>query len=280
MTTKSSGTLTGCKILVTGGSSGIGNSIARGLVVAGADVFIISRRPPNTWERPMPEAWPAKSNWIAADFYHIEKMIEVLNRWLNQEGENLNVLIHSAVTYGSNRRRPLLEMNLDEWDRVFKVGPYAYFGVSKAVLPYLLKQPSGLIISISSEVAYHSGPGRIDYAVSKAASRSFSMSIAEELKGSGVKVVDLLPENMVNTPGIRKRRPIGATLSNYASPDSFIPPILEVVRRMGEDMHGKAFMVTDRSEILPLGAKPLPSQTHYGQHANVQNDQIFYQPFP
>jgi NAD(P)-dependent dehydrogenase (short-subunit alcohol dehydrogenase family) len=269
--------LTGCKILVTGGSSGIGNSIARGLVIAGADVFILSRRSPDTWERPMPETWPAKSNWIAADFYHLDRTIEVLNRWLNQEGEDLSVLIHSAVTYGSNKRRSLLEMNLDEWDHVFKVGPYAYFSVTKLALPYLLKQPSGLIISISSEVAYHSGPGRIDYAASKAASRSFSMSIAEELKDSNVNVVDLLPENMVDTPGIRKRRPIGATLSDYASPDTFIPPILEVVERMGEGMHGKAFMVTDKAEILPLGSKPLPSQTHYGQEPHVQNDQVFYQ---
>lgn len=254
--------LDGYNILITGGSSGIGNSIARGLIDANANVFILSRRPPNMWECPMPEKWPSKTNWIEADFSHLHSTINCLNQWLKHHGKELNALIYSAVSYGSSKRRPIFETEIDEWDCVFEVGPRAYFAVCKAVLPYLLQQASSLIVSISSEVAYHPGPGRIDYAASKAASRSISASIAEEFKNSNLNVLDLLPKHMVDTPGIRKRRKPDTDLSNYNSPDIFISPIVKIIQSMGKDMNGKAFMIDRDSKVIPLNLEALPSQTY------------------
>lgn len=253
--------LSNITVLIAGGSSGIGNSIARGLIEAGADVYILSRRPPNKWEKPMPQGWCSHMNWIFSDLSDLDSTIHSLNKWLSYDNRTLDVLIYSAVSYGSNKRRPILETALEEWDRVFDVGPRAYFAISKTVLPYLIKRQPSLIISISSEVAYHPGPGRIDYAASKAASKSISRSMAAELNNSLVNVVDFLPEEMVDTPGIRSRRKPEDDLSDYSSPDVFISPVIETIKSMGKGMSGKTFVVNQYAEAFSLNIDELPSQT-------------------
>lgn len=253
--------LSGLEVLVTGGSSGIGNSIASGLFEAGANVTILSRRPPSDWERPMPEAWPSERCWLPADFCELEETLVTVERWLEAHDRRLDVLVHSAVTYGSRSRRPLLEIRLEEWDRVFAVGPRAWFAITQKVLPALLERPRALILGISSEVALQAGPGRLDYAASKAASRGLSLGLAQELRETGVSVVDLLPEGMVDTPGIRRRRQPGANLSGYATPDSFIRPARQLVATRGEGLSGECFIVTGAGELLPLEDRTPRSQT-------------------
>ncbi|QRK10074.1 SDR family oxidoreductase [Archangium violaceum] len=255
------GPLTGRRVLISGGSSGIGNGIARGLFEAGASVTILSRRPPREWERLMPADWPVERCWLPADFTRLEEVIPRLERWLEEDGRGLDVLVHSAVTYGSNGRRPLREMHLEEWDRVFAVGPRAYFTLVRAVLPRLLERPRALILSLSSEVAFNAGPGRIDYAASKAAARNLSLSLAQELAGTGISVVDLLPEGMVDTPGIRRRRRTTTELAGYATPDSFIPAACRLVASLGEGLSGTCLVVPPGGDAYPFDERPAVSQT-------------------
>lgn len=257
--------LLGRTVLVTGGSSGIGNAIARGLFEAGAQVFVLARRAPHTWERPLPAAWPAERGFLQADLGDAEGTRRCLERWLAAEGRALDALVHSAVTYGSPARRPFTQMRLEEWDRVFAVGPRAYFNLVHSVLPVLLARPAALILSLSSEVAYNPAPGRIDYGASKAASRSLSMSLAEELRDTRVSVVELLPEGMVDTPGIRRRRPPGTDLSGHASADSFAPAACRLVASAGAGLNGCTFMVAADGALSGVQGERPPSQTHLAE---------------
>jgi trehalose synthase len=248
-------------VLITGGSSGIGNSIAYALVEAGARVTVVSRRSPRDWERQMPTGWNAERSWLPADLSELEPTIDRLEKWLASAGQALDAWVHAAVDYGSTSRRTLMQIRIEEWDRVFQAGPRAYFIISRAVIPILLRRPCGLVISLSSEVAYHAGPGRIDYAASKAASRSLSSSLAKELQQSRVRIIDLLPEGMVDTPGIRRRRNSDADFSSFAPADSFAAPALKLIETMGEGLSGKVFVVTASGKMVPFESHRSPSQT-------------------
>jgi cyclitol oxidoreductase len=252
------------KVLLTGGSSGIGNSIACALLDAGAEVSVLSRRPPEEWENNNIESLlrTHKILWIPADLRDVHGTLRNLRNWQADNNGELDVLIHSAVTYGSNSRRPLLKISLEEWDEVFAVNTRPTFFLTKEFLPLLEKKPAGLIINVSSEVVVNFGPGRIDYSASKAASYNLFASLAEELRQSNVRVVNLFPETQVDTPGIRKRRPPNFNYSSFASPDCFRTPILKIVEQMGEGMNGCCFIVKPDGNFVSLTEVSLPSQTH------------------
>lgn len=239
-------------VLISGGSSGIGNSVANGLIAAGANVFVLSRRPPEAWENPLPSSWKATTNWIKTDFTDIIRTGEVLGGWLSKHGDQLDVFIHSATNYGENKRRPLQDISLETWNKVFTVNTYSLFLITKMLLPFLLKRPEGLILPITSDVAIIPGPGRIDYAASKAAALSFSRSLGEELNKSSVRIVNLMPKNVINTPGIRNRRKPGTNFSSYTSPDSFIKTVKELVLTMGKELHNRILTVNANGNMNEL----------------------------
>lgn len=254
-----SASLIGYRVLLTGGSSGIGQSIAYALMKAGAEVTVISRRLPEGWENSRLLGFSQQLTYISADLRDTDDTQKKIDSWLKQIDGKIDVLIHSAIIYGSSSRRPLGKINLLEWDEVFAVNIRAQFVITQAVLPFLERRSAGLIVGISSDIVFDFGPGRIDYSASKAASFNFLRSLAEELKESNIRVVNLLPETQVDTPGIRKRRPPNFNYSAYASPDSFNNPMVEIVSQMGVGMNGQCFLVTAEGSLVLLQEKNLQS---------------------
>lgn len=230
--------------IVTGGSSGIGHSIALQLIELGFNVFILSRRPPSEWDEKMPSCWNADTNWIEVDFTSTQKLEKAIESWLSVYGNTLSLLVHSAIDYGANSRRPFSNISIEDWERVFKVNVGALFVLCQHLVPQMSKNGEGLIIPISSEVAYNSGAGRMDYAASKAAAKSLVHSLADEAHNLPIQIVSLLPEGMVNTPGIQKRREKGDPILNeYAKASSFRPAIESILFDMGRRHHGNVYSV-------------------------------------
>jgi len=249
-------------VIVTGGSSGIGHSIATKLIDLGFNVFIFSRRPPSEWECKMPQKWNPSTNWVEVDFTSTSNLESTIQSWLTSHGEQLAMLVHSAIDYGSNKRRPFTSIDIDEWERVFKVNVHSLFLLAKMLTPQIVQNGGGLIVPISSEVAYNSGPGRIDYAASKAAASSLVQSLVDETEDLPINIVSLLPEGMVNTPGIQKRRVKGdPVLEEYAPPTSFQQPIIDIVSDMGKSLHGKVYSVNSQGKMTDIEGKKLISNT-------------------
>lgn len=254
-------------VLVSGGSSGIGHAIVKALVVSGARVGVISRRPPSEWAEALPKTWEWERDWLRADVGEAEPTLRAVDTWLDDIGGALDVFVHSAVSYGSNGRRGFAEMTLAEWDQVFAVNVRSLFYLTRHILPFLRRRPAALVLGISSEVAFHSACGRIDYGSSKAAAYQSLRSLAEEMAESNLRVVQLLPQGMVATPGIQRRRPPGDPMTGYAGADSFAPVSRRLVATLGEGLNGQSFIVTADGEGLPLDDSLLPSQTDRPQQA-------------
>lgn len=251
--------LAGCHALVTGGSAGIGAGIARALFGAGAQVGIVARRPPETWARPMPPDWPRRS-WIEADLNDAQASSAALHRYL-EAAPPPDILVHSAVSYGVGGRKGFGGIGTDEWQQMFAVNVHAPFVLTRELLPSLLARPRSLVLYVSSEVVFNAGPGRAAYAATKAALHSTMTSLAQETVDAGLSVVGVLPETMVDTPGIRRRRAADFDYTGYASPDDFARPLVPLVAGFGEGCHGRSLVVTADGGLVPVDRLAVPSQS-------------------
>jgi NAD(P)-dependent dehydrogenase (short-subunit alcohol dehydrogenase family) len=223
--------VSGGAILVTGGSSGIGAAMAATVAASGRRVGILSRRPP-----------PA-GDWIRADLTDAAGSSAAIRAWLDGLAEPLDGLILSAVSYGRGGRHPVLETPLAEWDEVLAVNLRAQYVAVAAVLPALLARPRALVLSVSSVAALEPAPGRAHYAASKAGALAFLRALAEELDGTGVSVVQVLPRNQVATPGLRARRPPGFDFAGYDRPEVFAGVVRALLADLGRGLSGSVLAV-------------------------------------
>lgn len=182
------GPLSGRRALVVGGSAGIGRAVAQAWADAGADVVVCSRSEP---------CGARSLRWRHLDLTDTGRARAVL---AEQGAGPLHLVCYSAVHYGSGRA-PFREVAEEEWRRQVEVNVTGLWLTLAATLPALRRAAPGLLLGVSSEVAFNAGPGRSGYAASKAAAKSLLDSVAQEEDPADVRIVQILPEGMVDTRG-------------------------------------------------------------------------------
>src|SRR5262249_52150499 len=101
------------------------------------------------------------------------------------------VVVNNA---GIVRRGVLVhETRLEDWDRVIAVNLRGPFLVSRAFLPLMLAARRGRFVNVASISSTLGSPGAASYAASKWGVVGFSKSLAEELRGTGLQSVAVLP---------------------------------------------------------------------------------------
>jgi cyclitol oxidoreductase len=210
--------------VVTGASSGIGRAVARHLAERGMSVYAVSRQVVAPWSH-------QNVRWIPCD---VASSTEPVAKYCP---DSISALIHCAGTYGSPSRHPFSETTAAEWRDVFAVNVDAQFMLTRALLPRLLKPPRGLVVSITS-VAASDAPFRVAYGSSKAASRCMFSSLAAEMNGSTVAVVQLLPVRQIATEGLRARRPAGFSFDGYDEPEVVVPALERALTSTPGEVNG------------------------------------------
>lgn len=175
----------GKKVLITGGSRGIGKGIVELFARNGAEVgftFSSSEESARRIEQELGQEGckvkAYKSN--AASFEDATALIEA---FLSDFG-SIDVLINNA---GITKDNLLMRMGEEDFDKVIEVNLKSVFNMTKAVQKTLLKQRSGSIVNISSVVGIKGNAGQTNYAASKAGIIGFSKSIALELGSRNVR---------------------------------------------------------------------------------------------
>lgn len=234
-------------ILISGGSSGIGFSIANDLIKQGHNVGIISRHESSKWVNRITNSWNNSENHIQCDL--IKGNFVQIDNWLKKQ-KNLNALILCANYYGAGSRKDLLDTSKEDWINIFKVNVQSQFLLIKKCVPLLESSKNSIILSITSDVAFTPGEGRIAYASSKVASHKMMSSLSIELKAKNISVVELLPTNTVKTPGIEKRRPEGFSYKEYHSSGIFIKPASNLINLPNKKFSGKYIKVYNNRVII------------------------------
>ncbi|PLR30149.1 NAD(P)-dependent oxidoreductase [Chimaeribacter arupi] len=220
----------GRKALVVGGSTGIGRAIAEAWSQAGMDVTVLSRSKP---------ADPGNLRWMPVDLTDTPSAHAAL---VEVSGEPLHAVCFAAVHYG-DRRSLFSETLLSEWRQQLEVNLNGLWLTLNATLPALRKSRPGLFLNVSSEVVYNGGPGRSGYAATKAACASLINSLYQEENAEDVQFVSVLPAGMVDSAGIRRRRPADFDYSTYMRSESFAPIAVELVANKEVSRNGDSLIV-------------------------------------
>jgi NAD(P)-dependent dehydrogenase (short-subunit alcohol dehydrogenase family) len=188
--------LNGRLALVTGGSSGIGRAMAVALGRAGAKVLLVARR-----EAPMAEVVAelrghgAVGHAISADLADRAAVAHAIHQVIDRYGVP-DVLVNAA---GVNRRPPMDELTVDDWDVTLAANLTAPFLLGQAFGPRMADQGWGRIINVVSQQAFRAYGNSGVYGVSKAGLVGLTRSQAEAWSRHGVCCNAVAP-GVVHTP--------------------------------------------------------------------------------
>ncbi|MBB5645359.1 SDR family oxidoreductase [Pedobacter cryoconitis] len=186
-----SGRLTGRKVLITGGDSGIGRAAAIAYAREGADVAInyLPEEEPDAKEViELIKKAGRKAIAIPGDIRTEEFCIKLVKDAVKELG-GLDILVNNAGRQQSHQS--ILELSTEEFDWTMKTNIYAPFWITKAALPHL--KPGSSIIVTTSVQATDPSADLFDYAQTKAANTSFVRSMAKQLGPKGIRVNGVSP---------------------------------------------------------------------------------------
>ena len=170
--------------LVTGGSSGIGESTARALLAKGFEVYAVARRVDR-----MAGLASGGVHTFAMDVTDDDSMVAGIDRIIAGQGR-IDVLVNNAG-YGSYGA--VEDVPIDEARRQFEVNVFGLARLVQLVTPHMRARRSGRIINISSIGGKFYEPFGAWYHATKFAVEGFSDSLRMELRPFGIQVVLIEP---------------------------------------------------------------------------------------
>ncbi|NJE13162.1 SDR family NAD(P)-dependent oxidoreductase [Thermococcus sp. LS2] len=192
--------LSGKVALVTGSVRGIGFAIAKRLAELGANIAINDIVPEDSeivqqcLETIGKEGVRVK--YYRADVSNSEEVNEMISSIIEDFGK-IDILVNNAGITGA--AKPVVELPEEEWDKVIAVDLKGTFLVTKAVLPYMIKQNFGRIVNISSVAGKEGNPNMAHYCAAKHGVIGFTKAVAREVLQYNIRINAVCPA-LIKTP--------------------------------------------------------------------------------
>ena len=175
------------KIIVTGASGGIGNSIVEKLNNSGAKILATGTKIEKLEE--------LKSKYknisiLKFDISQNDKIEEFIENATTELGGSLDCIINNA---GLTQDNLAIRMSFDEWKKVIDVNLTSTFLLSKFAIKKMLKNKSGKIVNITSVVGHTGNLGQANYTASKAGIIAMSKSLAIEYAKKNININCISP---------------------------------------------------------------------------------------
>jgi len=189
--------LHGSKALITGGDSGIGRAVAVLFAREGADVTIVylpEEQQDAEDTKDLVKKEGRECLLVAGDLMDDATCYQAVQQHVQQFGK-IDILVNNASKqfYGED----IKTINLNDVESIFRSNILQMFAITKYALEHMEK--GGSIINTTSTVAFRGTGSMVDYAATKGAITSFTLSLAKQLMPKGIRVNAVAP-GPVHTP--------------------------------------------------------------------------------
>lgn len=183
--------LEGKTALITGAARGIGKALAIKFAQEGANIaftdLVIDENGKQTEEEIA--SYGVKAKGYASNAANFAETEEVVNK-VKEDFGRIDILVNNA---GITKDGLMMRMSEQQWDAVIAVNLKSAFNFIHAVLPIMMRQRSGSIITMASVVGVHGNAGQANYAASKAGLIALAKSIAQEVGSRGIRANAIAP---------------------------------------------------------------------------------------
>ena len=171
-------------VIITGGSEGVGAATARLFAEAGANLMLVARNKKNLEAIAEELREKSKVEIFAMDVSDADACVDVFKKAKFEFGR-VDILVNNA---GYHARGNVEAAEPAELARMVDVNLRAPILLTRIALPYLRESGEGAIINVGSLAGRVVYPGATTYSATKAGLRLFTLALAEELRGSAIKI--------------------------------------------------------------------------------------------
>jgi len=182
--------LKGKVAVITGAGSGIGRGLALNLAKEGCSLALADVNETGLVETvKLLEGINVEARTYRVDVSDRDRVYGFADEVIEAYGK-VDIVINNA---GVQLKETLEDVSYEDFDWLMGINLYGVIYGSKAFLPYLKKQPMANLVNVSSVQGFFTNPNSGPYCTSKFAVRGFTLTLAQELRGSTVNVSCVYP---------------------------------------------------------------------------------------
>jgi NAD(P)-dependent dehydrogenase (short-subunit alcohol dehydrogenase family) len=241
---KSSEALAAARVaLIAGGTGGLGAAVSLAFLRDGANVIVTYQKQAEL--AALKNSASAAGSRLEAFDVDVtdEAAVSHLVEGIVSRHGRLDALVNTVGGYAGGIKLWDLETKL--FDHMLDLNLRSGYALSRAAVRVMLKQGSGAIVNVAAKAAIDHGGGAAAYAASKAAAVAMIDSLAEDLKGTGVRANSVLP-SIIDTEANRKAMP-GADFAKWPKPEEIAQVIVFLCSDAAKVIHGASLPVFGNS---------------------------------
>lgn len=238
--------MTGRVVVVTGGTRGIGRSLAEGYAAAGAKVVVASRKADACREAEQHlRAMGADAIGVPAHVGDLDDLQTLVDRTVEAFG-GIDVLVNNAATALA---QPVGAYTPDAWEKSLAVNLRGPVFLLQAALPHLERSEHAAVLNVLSGAAFMFSSYVSMYATGKAGLLAHTRAAAAELAPRGIRVNAMAPgtvdTDMVRANGPEMQQVMAEVmlLKRMAEPDEMVGPALMLTSDAGSFITGQVLLV-------------------------------------
>jgi NAD(P)-dependent dehydrogenase (short-subunit alcohol dehydrogenase family) len=225
--------------VVTGASGNLGQAVVHvflraGVKVAGVDLSM--ERLQQAYSEELLSS--GRLHLFSTDLTNPEDAQRMAAKTVERFGR-IDILVNTVG--GFRAGTPLHETSLETWEGMLNLNARTVFLSCQAVIPQMLSQGSGKIVSIAARPGLAGRANMAAYSASKSAVIRLTESMSEELKSAGIRVNCILP-GTIDTPQNRQDMP-NANPQQWVKPESLAEVVFFLCSDAARDIHGAALPV-------------------------------------
>ncbi|WP_028605023.1 SDR family oxidoreductase [Ottowia thiooxydans] len=188
---------------ITGASSGIGQAMAQRFYAAGWNLALVARREAELTAWATAQGWPA-DRWrvYGADVAQVDSIVAAGHVCLSEQGVPDVVIANAGISVGMDTAE---RADIEVMAQTFATNNVGMAATFHPFVEPMRVRGSGCLVGIASVASIRGLPGHGAYCASKAGVVSYCESLRGELRGSGAKVVTIVP-GYIDTPLTRANR--------------------------------------------------------------------------